>query len=104
MQTMIFYGEKNKAIPKYYGTLIYQGYTWYYTKISGTTCILHFLTICIHGTIPKNLVLQSCILHFLEKTLKNVNISVTIPQNMVRKLHNFYLLWLKPTYYTKIKR
>ena len=95
MQTMIYYGENNKAIPKYYGTLIYQGYTRYYTKKSGTTCILHFLTICIHGTIPKNLVLH------LEKTLKNVDISVTIPQNMVRKLHNLYLLWLKLTYYTK---
>ena len=55
---MIYYGENNKTMPKYYGTLIYQGYTWYYTKISGTTCILHFLTICIHGTIPKNLVLH----------------------------------------------
>ena len=65
-----------------YTSLSYHGYTWYHTKKSGTKCILHFL----------------------EKTLKNVDISVTIPQNMVRKLHNFYLLWLKLTYYTKKNR
>ena len=75
---MIYYGEHNKDIPKYYGTLIYQGYTWYYTKISGTTCILHFLTICIHGPILKNLVLH-VYFTFLRK-LKNVDIPVTIPQ------------------------
>lgn len=84
MQTMIYYGENNKAFSKYYGTLIYHEYTWYYTKK------LWFY-----------MYVKSTELYFFEKTLKNVENYVTIPQNRVRKQHNFYVVWFKLTLYTK---